>query len=268
MNAQKVFFPGNLKFLRERKQLSQEHLGNILGITRSKLNALESGQTKAPQPEDFLNISEFFKISVDSLLKIDLSKLGELRLRDLEAGNDVYMMGSKIRVLAITVDKDNKENTEYVPVKAKAGYRDGHSDPDYIANLPKFSLPNLPKGGSYRMFPTTGDSMLPIPEGCDVICQFIQDWSQIKAQTLCIVILKGEQDFVFKQVTIQSDGLLLESLNATYKPYLVPVSEVLELWQFHRFMTNKIPDIEPDLQSIARALREIQGDISLIKKTK
>jgi len=265
MEAQKIFFPGNLKLLRERRRLSQEELANILEIKRSKLGALESGQTKSPTTDDLVNLSAYFKISIDTLLKIELARLGEMKLRDLEAGNDVYMTGSKLRVLAITVDKDNKENAEYVPVKAKAGYRSGHNDPEFIASLPKFSLPNLGKSGTYRMFPTTGDSMLPIPEGSDVICRFIQDWGTIKARTLCIVILKGEQDFVFKQVSLQEDGLLLESLNSSYQPYLVPVSEVLELWEFQRFMSKEIPEVQPDLQSIARSLREIQGDIQTIK---
>lgn len=268
MNSPKIFFPGNLKFLRERRKMSQEELAGILTLKRSKLAALESGQTKSPTTDDLVHLSEYFGISIDTLLKVELARLGEWKLKDLEAGNDVYMTGSKLRVLAITVDKNNKENTEYVPIKAKAGYRAGLNDPDYIASLPRFTLPNLGKGGTYRMFPTIGDSMLPIPEGSDVICRFIQDWGSIKPQTICIVILKGEQDFVFKQVTLQKDGLLLESLNTAYQPYSVPVSEVLELWEFQRFMTDIIPDIQPDLQSIAKSLREIQGDISMIKKKK
>lgn len=259
MNNLKVFFPNNLRFLRERKKLSQESLANALEITRSKLNALESGQTKAPQPEDIINVSEYFKISIDTFFKVNLSKISELSLRELEAGNDIYMMGSKIRVLAITVDKSNKENVEYVPIKAKAGYRTGFSDPEFIATLPKFSMPNLPKGKTYRMFPTVGDSMLPIPEGGDVMGQFIQDWSHLKPQTLCIVVLKGEQDFVFKQVTLQKEGLLLESLNSNYKSYHVPVSEVLELWQFYSYQAREIPELRTDLQ-------EIKYMISLLQK--
>ncbi|WP_118952361.1 XRE family transcriptional regulator [Taibaiella helva] len=268
MNTTPIFFPANLKYLRERRKLSQEELAGILGIKRSKLAALESGQTKSPTTEDLVNLSAYFRISIDTLLKIALSGLGELKLKELEAGNDVYVTGSKLRVLAITVDKDNQENAEYVPVKAKAGYRSGHNDPEYIATLPKFTLPNLGRGGTYRMFPTTGDSMLPIPEGSDVICRFIQDWSTVKPRTVCIVILKGEQDFVFKQVSLQAGGLLLESLNTQYQPYVVPVSEVLELWEFQRFLSATIPDVQPDLQSIAKALREIQGDISIIRNKK
>ncbi len=261
---QKIFFGSNLKFLRERKKKSQEELATVLGIKRSKLAAMESGQTKSPPAEDFLNISDYFKLSIDSLLKVDLSRLSELSLRDLEAGNDVFVTGSKIRVLAVTVDKENEENAEYVPIKAKAGYRAGYSDPDFIASLPRFSLPFLPKGKTFRMFPITGDSMLPFPLGCNIICHYLQDWRSLKPKTLCIAILKGEQDFVFKQVTLRPDGLLMESLNTDYQPYVVPVSDVLELWQYHSYHSPEVPEAQ-DMQSIAAIIRDIQADIKVIK---
>lgn len=261
---QKIFFANNLKFLRERKRMTQETIAERLNISRKKFESLESGRVKSPQTEDLLNFSDFFKISVDSLLRIELRRLGELKLRELEAGNDVYLTGSNIRVLAITVNQANKENVEYVPVKAKAGYSAGYNDPEFIKTLPRIYLPNLPKGNTFRMFPITGDSMLPIPHGSDVLCSYVQNWAELKAGTLCIVILKGQQDFVFKQVTLQSDGLLLTSLNAAYKPYLVPIDEVLELWQFYSYQTKEVPEIH-DPQQIGPMLKSIWEDIKLIK---
>ena len=203
MTDAKLFFGSNIRFLRERKRLTQDELSQKLGLTRVKLAALESGRTENPTANDLIKFSDCFQISIDSLFRVDLSKLSELKIRDLEAGNDIYMTGSNLRVLAISVDNTQKENIEYVPVKAKAGYKSGYANPEFIATLPKFSLPTLPPGGTFRMFPTTGDSMLPLPEGADVICQFIEDWSAIKPGTLCILILKGEQDFVFKSVTVK-----------------------------------------------------------------
>jgi transcriptional regulator with XRE-family HTH domain len=261
MNQQKVFFASNIKFLRERKKVGQESLANALSFTRSKLTAIENGSTKALQPEDLLSISEFFKISIDSLLKVDLGKLGAFKLRELEAGNDVYMTGTKLRVLAITTDQNKKENVEYVPVKAKAGYRDGYSDPDFIATLPKYSFPNLPKG-TCRMFPTMGDSMLPIPENSDILTQYVEDWTSLKAGTLCIVILNGNQDFVFKQVTVNKDGtMLLKSLNTLYAPYTVHADEVLEVWQFLRYVSGEVPEAPSDLSEIKRLILDVKNEI-------
>lgn len=260
--SQKIFFAGNIKFLRERKKMSQETLASTLGLTRAKLAAIEAGNTKSPQPEDYLGFSEFFKISIDTLLKIDLSKLGELKMRDLEAGNDVYIRGGNLRVLAISVDRSNNENVEYVPVKAKAGYMAGYNDPEFIAGLPKYSLPNLPSRGTFRIFPSTGDSMLPVPEGSDIIAQYVPDWTTIKPETPCIVILKGQQDFVFKMTTVNPDGtILLRSLNPDYKPYTVEAADVIEVWKFFAYTSRKFPEARSEMATILAAIKNLEEKI-------
>jgi transcriptional regulator with XRE-family HTH domain len=259
---QRIFFAGNIKFLRDRKKLSQENLAAKLGLTRAKLAAIEAGNTKSPQPEDYLKFSDFFKISIDTLLKIDLTKLGELKLRELESGNDVYIRGGNLRVLAISVDKSNNENVEYVPVKAKAGYMAGYNDPEFIASLPKYSLPNLPADGTFRIFPSTGDSMLPVPEGSDIIAQYVPDWTAIKAGTPCIVILKGQQDFVFKLVTMNPDStILLKSLNPEYKPYTVEASEVMEIWRFYAYTSREFPEAKSEMATVLMAIRNLEEKI-------
>lgn len=267
MKEQKIFFGTNLKFLRERKKLSQEALSEKLNISRAKLAALESGFTKAPQPVDYLNVSNYFKISIDSLLKVDLSKLGELKLRELQSGNDVYLKGGNIRILAISVDSTNTEQTQYVPVKAKAGYADGgYSDPEYIAELPKYKLPHIPAQGTFRIFPIMGDSMLPIPSGSDITGQFVEDWTTLKPGTPAIVILKG-QDFVFKLMTLQDDGnVLLESLNTAYAPYIVEAADIIEVWKFYAYTSKEMPDVVTDLDAVLREIRELKS--AFVKREK
>ncbi|MCE7042621.1 LexA family transcriptional regulator [Dyadobacter sp. CY312] len=262
MRTQEMFWSVNIKFLRLRQKLSQEVLAEKLGITRVKLNAHESGRTANPTIEDLINFSEFFRMSIDSLLKIDLGKLSEQKIKDLEAGSELFMQGSNIRVLAVTVDKEENENIEYVPVKAKAGYRSGFSDPEFLATLPKFNLPNLPKNGTFRMFPTTGDSMLPVPEGSDIITRYVQDWTRIKPQTPCIVILRGDQDFVFKQVTINNNGtMVLQSFNKQYFAYTVQITDVLEIWEYYSFHSKQLPEPQTDMQQLLKMLQEMQLEI-------
>ena len=262
-----IFFAENLRFLRERRKMTQQELAAKLSATRSKINALESGQTKSPVMDDLLRVSELFGISLDSLVRVELSKLGELKLRELEAGNDVYIRGGNLRVLAISVDRNNNENVEYVPIKAKAGYRTGYNDPEFIAALPKYSLPNLPAGGTFRIFPTTGDSMEPIPEGSDVVAQFVADWASLKPDTPCIVILRESQDFVFKLVTLRQDGrILLKSLNPLFEPYTVPVEEVLEIWAFHAYTSREIPEQEGDMRQLMRMMGRMQAEIGELRR--
>src|SRR5690606_38332737 len=86
---------------------------------------------------------------------------------------------ASVRVLSITVDGDDKENIELVPIKASAGYLNGYADPEYIAELPKFSLPMF-RQGTYRAFEIKGDSMLPLQSGSVVIAEYVENWSEIK----------------------------------------------------------------------------------------
>lgn len=257
------FFGTNLKFLRTRQKLTQEYLAQTLSMTRSKLNCIETGQTKSPSIEDMLKFSSHFKMSLDTLVKVDLSKVGELKLRELESGNDIYIKGGNLRVLAITVDKENHENVEYVPIKAKAGYQAGFNDPEFISGLPKFSVPNLPRHGTFRIFPTEGDSMLPVPEGSDVTGEFVENWRELKDKTPCVVILRNHQDFVFKLVSFQKENtFLFESLNLLYKPYRVKADDVLEIWKFHSFASREIPEPVSDMEMVLRELKLLRKEIN------
>lgn len=265
MTDAKVFFNSNLKLLRMRRKNSQDQQAKLFGFTRSKYAAMESGQTGNPQLADVIKIAEFFKVSVDDLLKSDLTQWKEVELRKLETGGLEYVSGKKMRLLSITVNAENKENLEYVPIKAKAGYLAGHADPDFIAALPKFTLPNLPDG-TFRMFPITGDSMLPLPSGSEVICRYLEDWRKIKPYTACILILNGEQDFVFKFVTMKDGRFLLESLNPEFTPYTVEVGDVLEIWQFHSYQSKQMPEPMAELGMIGNLLKEMREDIKSLKK--
>lgn len=268
MSESKIFFHSNIRFLRERKRFSQEDFAQLIGLKRITLQALESGRTKNPTAIDLLKFSEQFKISIDALMKVDLSRLMEMQLRDLEAGNDVYMMGSKIRVLPVTIDKDNHQNSEYVPIKAKMGYRAGYADPAFIASLPKFNIPSLPRHGTYRTFPASGDSMLPIPENAEVTGEYVENWMDLKPNTPCIVVLNNTADFVFKLVTINKKDrlILLKSINPVYQPYTVTPAEILEIWKFKKLHLDEIPEAPTDLQELKIMMQELKTAISKSKK--
>lgn len=259
----KIFFTNNLKFLCERKKVSQTVLADAINVTRTKLALIEIGKTKAMEPHFLLSISNYFKISLDTLLTVDISKLGELKIRDLQAGNDIYIKGGNLRVLAITVDKTDHENADYVPLQGKAGYiTGGYADPLYLAELPKYQIPNLPKHRTYRTFPIHGDSMLPFPQKMDVTGKFIENWDQVKPETLAVVVLKG-QDIVFKSISILEGGFLqCRSLNQIYEVFSIPFEQVLEVWEFHSYHTTSLPETPTVIESVLQSLEEIKDLIT------
>lgn len=262
----KSYWATNVKLLRQRKKLSMEQLAQELGFTLSKMKAHEGGQTKNPVVEDLILISDYFRMSIDSLLKIDLTKLSDRSLAELEKGNDVYTSGTHLRILATTVDKTNKELIEYVPHAARAGYVAGYADPEFIANLPLFSLPHLPQDRKFRMFTISGDSMLPIADGSMIVCSYLEDWSNIKDGTASIVVTRND-GIVFKVVhnkIKETKTLKLESLNVLYKPYEVDVNEVLEVWPFVSYMSDHVPSGELDAAAIMQSIEEVKRDLKTL----
>jgi transcriptional regulator with XRE-family HTH domain len=214
-----------------RRKKSQMDLATELGLTRTTL----SGYEKNVQPpfKVLIRISEYFTISLDALIKYRLETLSEFKLSQIEKGFDVDITGNKLRLLTISVDNKGDENIEMVPVKAQAGYTNSYGDIDFIASLPKFKLPFLPKNKTYRSFQIQGDSMLPVKEGSWVTCSYIEDWSTVKDGKACIVVTKDE-GIVFKLIykKLEDGKLLLVSSNSDYFPYEMSISQILEIWQF------------------------------------
>lgn len=230
----------NLKFLRERKQISQTDLAKTLELSRTTLIGYEKGVQ--PPFAKLIRMAEYFKISLDALIRYDLSKLSAFQLSEIERGMDVDITGQKLRLLTVTTDNQGNENIEMVATKAQAGYANGYGDPEFVEKLPKFQLPFLPKNRTYRCFQIKGDSMLPIPENAWVTGSFIQDWNDIKNGTPCIVITKDD-GVVFKLLYNNLENgrsFQLVSSNRIYKPYSISVENVLEIWKFETWNSFEV----------------------------
>ena len=238
-----MHFNTNIKFLRKRRGRTQDDVAHALNIKRSTLSGYENG-VAYPNITTLLVFSKFFNISIDTLIRINLNELSESQLRQLESGYDVYIKGSKLRVLATTVDSENDENIELVPEKAKAGYRTGYADPEFISELPTFKLPFLSRERKYRTFHLKGDSMLPIPDGSWVTGEYVQDWKDIVSGHAYIVftIDDGIVFKVIEDLVKERQVLRLYSLNPLYEPYDVHINEVKEIWKFVNYISNEVPD--------------------------
>jgi transcriptional regulator with XRE-family HTH domain len=227
-----MFFARNIKLLRTKKGLSQQELADALELTRSKLNSYERG---VQPPFDIqIDIADYFNVTLDGLVRHDLSKLTHFKLSQILKGSEADISGRRLRLLTVSVDDNDDENIEIVSMKAQAGYTNGYSDPDFIGTLPKFKLPFLAKNKTYRSFQIKGDSMPPVSEGSWVTASYLQDWNDIKDGENYIVVTKDE-GIVFKRLynKIKEDqSITLVSTNSAYAPYSLPVSQILEIWKF------------------------------------
>lgn len=226
----------NIKFLRKNRGLTQQELAESLNITRSKLAGYELNIT--PPLETLIRIAEYFGVSLDIMIKEELSSFSEYKLRE-RLETDQFLRGRKLRILSTTVDDQGRELIEVVSQKVKASYLAGFSDPEFIAELPRFALPFLPMDKKHRVFQVDGDSMLPIPDGAWIVCEYVDDWTAIKDGERYVIVT--EQDGVtFKIAYNKIKGeqkLLLCSANPIYVPFDVEVEQIQEVWKYRLAMS-------------------------------
>jgi transcriptional regulator with XRE-family HTH domain len=258
-----IYFSRNIQLLRKRKKRSQEEMAGVLGLKRSTLSSYELG-TVEPSLETLTRFSRFFKITMDKLVTLDLGSISEFYLSELEKGFDTDITGKKLRILATTLDSENNDNVELVPMKAKAGYTAGYADPEFIRVLPTFHLPFLSKSKKFRAFQISGDSMPPVADGSYVTGEYVQNWESVKNGQPYIIVTRDE-GVVFKIVynkIEESQCLTLCSTNPLYSPYDVHITEIIEVWKFVNYLSENLEiQVDNNDKDLTKALKNLQKDI-------
>jgi transcriptional regulator with XRE-family HTH domain len=261
-----MFLHSNIKLLRKRRGRTQDDVAFALEMKRSTYSGYEN-RVAEPGMLQLLAISKYFGISIDTLVKVDLSLISESQLSQIEKGYDIFVSGGKLRVLATTVDSRNNENIELVAEKAKAGYSSGFSDPEFIKALPVFQLPFLSKERKYRTFQISGDSMLPIPDKSWVTGEFVQDWHSVRDR-YPYIILTVDDGIVFKVAENRlkkEKKLILHSLNPLYEPYTMPATEIREIWKFVHYISAVIPSANVPKDNLAETVTRLTKEVQEMK---
>ena len=253
----------NIKALRKKIGLTQGALAEKMGVKRSLIGAYEEGRAE-PRINNLVKLSEVFSTPIDALVQQDLTEPSRHAL--------TRATGSHLRVLSITVSDEGEDQVQWVAHKAAAGYLSGYADTDYLQELPRFRLPNLPKGNTYRAFELNGDSMLPLQSGTIVVGKYVEDWKSIKNGGTHI-LLTSNDGIVYKRVfnyVEESQKLYLVSDNRSYAPYEIPIDQVLEIWSAQAFISVSFPDPTTDpqmsLEQLTGMVLELQQEVTKLKK--
>jgi transcriptional regulator with XRE-family HTH domain len=251
--------PSNIKFLRKKKGLTQQQFADEIGVKRSLVGAYE--EERADPKYDLLKkIALFFDISIDDFINESIDE----KWAPKPKGNP-----GNLRVLSISVDKDDNENIELVPLKASAGYLNGYADPEYVAKLPKFYLPMFNQG-TYRAFEIKGDSMLPLQSGSIIIGEYVENWADVKSAETYVVISKSD-GVVYKRIGNKfkdNKKLKLVSDNPVYEPYEISGEDILEIWKAKAYISTHLPmpTPEPTLESLTAMMAQMQRSISNLQQ--
>ena len=246
----------NIRFLRKKKGWTQEKFSKKIGIKRSLVGAYEEGRSD-PRLNNLLKMCDVFKISLDNILKKDVTQIPDDQYLNSEDQN--------VKVLSITVDKFGEENIELINQKASAGYLNSYSDFEFIQNLPKFQLPFLNFSGTHRAFEIKGDSMLPLTSGSIVIGKYLEDLSYVRDGKTYILLTK-EDGIVYKRVQTQENSMQLISDNKEYDPYIISNYDILEIWESIAFFSKDFPNPNNEYSSIKNHINNLYANLDDLKK--
>lgn len=253
----------NIRFLRKKKNLTQQEFADAIGIKRSMIGAYEEDRA-SPKMDNMKSIANYFGISVDELVSERITDKW-LNERETRLEKEKEIKAGNLRVLSITVDRDDNENIELVPVKASAGYINGYADPEFVKELPKFHLPML-QGGTFRAFEIKGDSMLPIQPGSIVVGEYVDDWKSLKSNETYVVVSKND-GIVYKRVVNKlkdQKSLVLKSDNKSYEPYPIAADDVMEIWKAKAYISMSFPEPEQEMSigQLTSIMMEMQKKIN------
>ena len=256
----------NIRHLRKTRGLTQDQLADKIGVNRAMIGSYEEGRA-VPKLSALRILSHYFSISIDDLVNMDLNTVKG----NTENSPSVDLTGKGLRVLTTLVDRDNRELITLVPVKASAGYTKGYADPDFIDTLPRFNLPlpELAYERTYRAFQTEGNSMEPVPSGSYIICEYLQNWNDIKDGKTYILVTR-EEGIVYKRLfSNDNDTLMLKSDNPEYTPYTIPVNSVSEVWKALGYICFTLPGPdEMHLGKLTAMVYKMQNELDKLKKEK
>lgn len=162
------------------------------------------------------------------------------------------------RVLTIVSNEDEEERIVHVPVPAQSSYASELANPNFIEELPTFSLPDYKyKTGTHRSFDVSGDGMEPtLFEGDKVICNYLDPelWeSGIKDNY--VYVLVSRSDVMIRRIKNKisvDQTLMVQSDNTFYEPYAIPIADLKEVW----YVRAKISPFLPSPTNIQNYVRE------------
>jgi len=242
----------NLRYLRRLRGWTQDEFANKLGIKRSLVGAYEEERAE-PRLEVLNVISDMFKVTLDELLRSDLSAV---------KGSNYLAKRRQLKMM-----NADRNLIHFVPVKAAAGYLAGYADSEFIDELNTFTLPML-TGGNFRAFEIAGDSMMPTPSGSVIVGEKIESLEDAKTNMAYIVVSRSE-GIVYKRILKSNrnrNKITLVSDDPAYQPYQVNAEDIIEMWQANAVINKITSQQRWDVNSLANIINNLQDQVSSLKK--
>ena len=179
-----------IKSLRKDKGLTQEELGNMIGVKKAAVQKWESGMVQNLKRNTIKQLSEIFEVSPASFIDDD----------DPIESNATILPQDKIRMIPV-----------YESVSAGFG---AYADNYILEYIPLF-ISSDEEAHNTLCIKVQGNSMYPKIEDGDSIQVLKQDWCE---SGQVAIVLIDDENAVVKKVEYDKSSITLLSFNPEYAP--------------------------------------------------
>lgn len=185
-----------IKMLRKERGLTQEQLGDIIGVQKSAIAKYESGRVENLKRHSIEKLAKFFDVTPSFLLGIDEDQ-------------EIYTSAKVDYIL--------------VPLYANICCGNGGFVDDNIVDYVPVPSQGLNTNKEHFCMVATGDSMEPmINEGDLLVFEKNSSPRENMIGAFCI----GENEATCKKYVVQGTIVMLKPLNAKYDPMLVEAEDI------------------------------------------
>ena len=278
--------PAKIKQCRIDLGMTQEEMAVASGFAQRDISRFETGRAKTI-PNDFIqflhkrgvNLNRLFDETFDaspnaSLIASPTAKnQNEKYISEVAEEPAHYATKEHVPIevrtqpLLVTVDSHGKENIVVVESRAAAGYVQHYMEPEFVRQLPAFSLPRPEfRNATFRCFEVTGSSMAKtFYSGELVIGSFVDNWPQ-NIKNGYVYVIVTPYAILIKRVlnrVMERGRIVLQSDNEEYETQEVDALDVLELWYVRASLRFKFPNTRFE---VARKVGDLEADVSYLKK--
>lgn len=271
-----IYLPENLKFVREKKALSQSDAASLLGLGRSTYANYESGAT-FPKFDILQKIVLKIGISADDLLFTDLSKTHLIEnLEDKKGTKKTHLITHPSTHLIGEKEEKSTQNAvlgmqkynvfDFETAAAAGTAITLLSEDKYKAN-PTLYMPWLGSGIHVRTR-VAGDSMhSTIKDGDYAVSTLITEVQDIRQGYIYMFMDKHDGICYKRLYLVGKNHFELVSDNEIYKPYKRHFNDICAIFQVREVHTTDLRpywnDLRSEMREMSNKIREIQRYLKL-----
>lgn len=232
--------------------MSQQAFSELFDLKRATLGAYEE-QRSEPRIDTIIKIANYFSISIDDLLKNELTV------------NDLLKFKADLTTDTAKIPKDIFPEIGCVTDELVIDYPFSFEKDSFIESLPKIQLP-ISKDENPRAFVVQNLEMTHLDRGFYpkdiVIGQKVapKNYKNLPNGTLCVAITPDR--LVFRRYFFSSGEITLRADHANIENIVLSISSIKELWEIKYVFCKRIPDfsemIEGRLTLIQQDVRKLQ----------